>query len=153
MEFSWLRSKHQLHKHWGLTQRRSKPDCSSSGEDDQVKHELCFPSWGCYNWLVWCIRGIWFGRYILSPSPLLPGLLSDARTESIALKCKDWGPEFLLGELTQSYVHPTGSVTHISHYFKSQPMLAQPLTKKGISFFLKLAKKVLLIISTVEVRF
>lgn len=33
----------------GLTQRSSKPICSSAGEDDQVKCELSFHSWGFSN--------------------------------------------------------------------------------------------------------
>lgn len=87
------------------------------------------------------------------PKPTLPGLLSDATTATIALKGKDWDTEFLGGELTQLYVHPMRFVTCMSHCFKSQLMFAQPLTEKGMLCFLKLAKKLLLIISTVKVHF
>lgn len=80
------------------------------------------------------------------PKPTVPRLLGDATNVTFAMKCKDWGTEFLLGELTHSYVHLTGFVTHMSHYFKFQLMFAQPLTEKGMPCFLKLAKKVLLII-------
>lgn len=71
----------------GLTQKNSKPVCSSAGEDDQVKCELCFHSWAFLvtsmvpqRYMIWMIHP--------EPKPTVPGLLSDATTVTLAWSAK-----------------------------------------------------------------
>lgn len=97
MDFSWLMSKHQLHKH--RINSKEEQICLSWALQQMMvrsEHDLRFTTWGSPNLMVWCFTGIWFGIHVLGPSPHCPGF-SNVTSVTIALKCKNTTHGILAG--------------------------------------------------------